>query len=106
MKDIIHIEWGTAQTELSFLDLSQKLREYMQNYNSPHGGNRLCIPADLLLNKENYYTYKNNLLEERNRHIKNELFSYIGLPEDASFDDFARKFGGLTKAEILKKLND
>ena len=102
----LHVEWGTAAITVPYEKISAELREYMKDYDSPHSGNMLGIPADLLLSKETSYSYKNNLLEERNRDMRNALFSCIGLPEDASFDDFAVKFGGLTKAEILKKLND
>ena len=35
--------------------------------------------------------------------MRSELFSCLGLDENATFDEFAMMFGGLTQKEILGK---
>lgn len=105
----LHIEWGTAVTALSSNQISEKLREFLKDYHSPHGGVSMGIYPDLLMTSEEVRmqrpAYKFNLLEDINREIRNELFSCLGLTEDATLNEFADKFGGLTKKEILEKIN-
>lgn len=104
----IHAEWGTAKTILPYEQISDKLKELLAGYHSPHGGVSTRIhPSVLLLSedkKSEYYNYKYNLLNKHNQHIKDELFTCLGLSKNSGFDDFAEKFGGLNKAEILKKI--
>ena len=105
----VHIEWGTAVAELSSDQLSDRLKAYLENYHSPFGGVALGIePYILTASEEERKTLpavKGNLLEEANRDMKNELFACLGLDPDASFDEFAVKFGGLSRATILKKMS-
>jgi len=104
----LYVEWGTASVELPYSSLSPNLIQLLSNYTSPHAGVSISIRADnWLLSKEERktkYYWKNNLLEEYNKHIKEELFVCLGLDKNASFDDFARKYGGLSKEQILKKI--
>ena len=51
-----------------------------------------------------YDNYKNNLLNPKNREFLNEIFACLGLEPNTDFDSFAKKFGGLTKSEILKRI--
>ncbi len=92
----LYVEWGTATTILSYENISQKLKECLHDYHSPHGGVSICVndrPS-----KDAY-----NLLNEVNREVREELFSCLQLNSNADFDDFAIKYGGLTKDEILRK---
>ena len=104
----VHVEWGTAVVELTSDQLSDKLKTYLENYHSPFGGVALGIEPYILTASEterkNLPAVKGNLLEDANRNMKNELFASLGLRPDASFDEFAAKFGGLSRAEILNKL--
>lgn len=104
----LHVEWGTATTELSSSQLPDRLRESLKNYFSPHSG----VSMGIFPNKIGVAQGKKvcidkhelDLLNEQNRELRNQLFLCLGLPSDCSFDDFAKKFGGLTKQEILQKL--
>ncbi len=104
----LYIEWGTAATTLSYSQISEKLREFLVNYKSPYGGVQLTVFPYLMkmsdTEREKSVSYRFDLLEEHNMDIRNELFLCIGLHENATFNDFANKFGGLTKDEILCKL--
>ena len=46
---------------------------------------------------------KDNLLNDANKEMREELFRCLQLDANANFDDFANKFGGLTKEEILQE---
>ena len=74
----------------------------MREYRSPHGGVAISI-SNTALKGEGSYKFKYNLLNDINKGIREELFRCLQLRPDASFDEFANKFGGLTKEEILKK---
>ncbi len=102
----LYVEWGTAVTELAFEDISDRFKEYMKNYISIHRGVALEIGGNIpefLGRTEPTLRYKMNLLNDINKDMRQELLCCLGLNPDADFDDFARKFGGLTKKEILGK---
>lgn len=104
----LYVEWGTANVLLPSDRVSAKLEEYLKEYHSPHGGVSIGIRPTLLTMSEDEKTemwqYKYNLLEDINRDMRNELFACLGLHPDAGFDEFAVKFQGLTKQEILEKM--
>ena len=52
----------------------------------------------------NPYMHRYDLLNDSNREFREELFTCLGLSKDAAFDDFAGKFGGMTKAEIVERI--
>ena len=91
----LYVEWGTAATILPFEQISSELKEYLHEYSSPHGGVTMGI------NKKESSKY--NLLDDINKEMRQELFRCLNLNPDAEFDEFANKYGGLTKEEILKK---
>ncbi len=97
----LYVEWGTAVTILPFERISKKLQEYLRNYRSPHGGVSVGIYPELI--QENSFEYKGNLLNDINKKMRMELFSCLGMDMDATFDEFAMMFGGLTRKEILAK---
>lgn len=102
----LYVEWGMAATILPFERISEKLREYLQEYRSPHGGVSVGVGSllhSMVWHGESEYSYKYNLLNDINKNMRAELFHCLGLDADADFDDFAKKFGGLTKEEILKR---
>lgn len=99
----LYVEWGTATTILPFEHISPKLKEYLREYRSPHGGTAVGI-RNMALRGEESFEYKYNLLNDINKDIREELFRCLGLKINASFDEFANKYGGLTKEEILRKL--
>lgn len=104
----LYVEWGTATTILTYKQLSDKLKAYLSDYHSPHGGVSISIHPDTLLvpeeKKMDIYAFEGNMLEKHNHKLKEELFFCLGLDKNADFDDFAEKIGGLKKAEILKKM--
>lgn len=104
----LYIEWGFAQTLLRYDQLSDELKEYLDSYSSPHGGVSMHIdPCAAVLNERQrqYDSYRNNLLNPENRKILNEIFACLGLNAEATFDQFAEKFGGLSLQDIAERMN-
>ena len=51
------------------------------------------------------YAYKYNLLNPENDGFRKELFTCLGLPENADFDSFNNAFGGLDRERICERIN-
>ena len=104
----LYIEWGTATTTLKYHQISNKLKEYLAQYYCPHGGVSMGIFPNIMLTPEDkrmeIHTYRYDLLEKHNQFLKDELFSCLGLNANADFDDFAKKFGGLKRKDIVRKI--
>ncbi len=94
----LFVEWGMATTILRYENMTEKLREFMKDYFPPHGGVTLGISTFAGLCE------KDNLLDSNNDDIREELFCCLGLEKDADFDDFALKFGGMKKSDIINKM--
>lgn len=97
----LYVEWGTASVILPFEQISDRLRLFLKDYKDMHGGVHIGIFPDF--EAVNIYS-RMDLLNPNNAPMKAELFICLGLNPDAEFDDFAKAFNGLTKAEILKRL--
>ena len=54
--------------------------------------------------RRQYYSYRKNLLNPENREMLSEIFTCLGLNTDTTFDQFAEKFGGLTRQEIVSRM--
>ncbi len=103
----LYVEWGFAQTCLPYADISDKLKEYLKDYSSPHGGVRMGIPTEIFDEQgfRDDYSYKYNLLNPENDGFRKELFACLGLPENADFDSFSKAFGGICKERICERIN-
>lgn len=97
----LYVEWGTATTILPYEHISSKLKEYLKEYSSPHGGVATGID-NIALKGEKSFEYKFNLLNDVNKEMREELFRCLQLNANASFEDFAKKYGGMTKEVILR----
>ena len=103
----LYIEWGFAQTNLYYDQLSDKLKELLLDYRSPHGGVAMSIdPRTAVPDQKHrqYYSYRKNLLNPENQEFLNEIFACLGLNANTTFDQFAKKFGGLTLQEIISRM--
>jgi len=103
----LYIEWGFTHTTLTYNQLSDTLKQQMEDYSSPHGGILMGIdPRDAIpdssCRRRTFYRY--NLLNPENRDILTEIFSCLGMVPDTTFDQFAQKFGGLSSQEIVNRI--
>lgn len=103
----LYIEWGFAQTSLRYDQLSDKLKSLLADYSSPHGGVSMGIdPRSAVPDEKHrqYYSYRKNLLNPENSEMLDEIFACLGLNPGTTFDQFAEKFGGLTRQEIISRM--
>lgn len=102
----LYIEWGLANTYLQWEDISEELRNSLEDYKCPYGGVSLGIsPVDIGRTQEapmKGYNYRYNLLLPHNADKLKLIFRSLGLPEDTDFDGFARAFGGITAEEYIR----
>ena len=104
---MLYIEWGFAQTKLCYEQLSDKLKEFLLDYSSPHGGVSISIDPRAAVpdqRRRQYYSYQKNLLNPENQEFLNEIFACLGVDANTTFDRFAKKFGGLTLQEIVSRM--
>lgn len=100
----LYIEWGFTRTSLRYEQLSDKLKTFLADYSSPHGGVSMAIDPRSAVPDEKYrqhYSYQKNLLNPENHEILSEIFTCLGLNADTTFDQFAEKFCGLTRKKII-----
>jgi hypothetical protein len=80
--------------------MSDKLKSQLDCF--PFSCNGVCtwIDPDFISSGDSAH----NFLHLKNSELRAEVFSCLGLPVDTSFDQFAKKFGGLTLQEIVSKM--
>lgn len=107
----IHIEWGFAQTEIPYEEVTEELRNLMKEYSNEYTGARFSITYhNCGITDEELYrrfpdlTARYNLLNKMNRDKLNMIFRYLGLNADTDFDQFAMKFGGITRQEFIDRI--
>ena len=88
--------------------MTSELREFFDGYHSTHGCVHVGIVPEYAIAAERpeLPAFRNDLLSEGNRHIREILFDCLGLGPDADFDTFARAFGGLSLAQILERMKE
>lgn len=106
MERPVWVEWGFARTCLERSAMTPELREFFDGYHSTHGGVHIGIVPEYAIAAERpeLPEFRNDLLSEGNRQIREKLFDCLRLGPDADFDTFARAFGGLSSAQILERM--
>jgi hypothetical protein len=96
----MNVEWGFSYTTLTYDQMSDKLKSQLDCF--PFSCNGVCtwIDPDFISSGDSAH----NFLHLKNSELRAEVFSCLGLPVDTSFDQFAKKFGGLTLQEIVSKM--
>lgn len=99
----IVIEWGTVRIDRTFRSFTTELIDDVKKkccsyYNDTMGISPLYA-KDADFNQRGCLTLQDEIA------VSKALFSCLGLSPDATFDDFARKFGGKTKQQLLALLS-
>lgn len=108
-KDDVPVEWGFCSTIIRWAEIPADVRQRLAGYQTPHGGVMIGIPPDYAVPDEKHRSYcffRDNLLSQHNDSFRRELLRLAGLPEDAGFDEFAIRFGGLTRQEIADRMQN
>lgn len=102
----MHIEWGFARVALTYDQISDELKGQLDRFPLQTYG--VCTGIDPSFaspeGTSNLADYTQDLLHPKNSDLLPAVFACLGLEADTTFDQFAEKFGGLTRREILDKM--
>ena len=100
------IEWGFASVKLTNDQLSDVLKGQLDRFALQTGGVSTGIGPDFTSvdGSANWADDQYDLLDPRNSDLRAEIFTCLGLDADTSFDQFAEKFGGLTRSQIISRM--
>jgi len=94
------VEWGFAHATLKHPRISPRLKRLLAGY-VPINGFTEINPRQLVNQEFTPFFERSDICSEKNTALRNELFACLGLPADCTFDQFAKKFGGISTNEIL-----
>lgn len=101
-------EWGMCQTTLKLTDEQLELHnQYVKGiiWDDHITGLRI-LTNDIECKAETGTPYSiSSVWHEKNRIARRFWFGLLNLSEDADFDEFNKKYGGMTRSEIIKRLN-
>lgn len=103
----VPVEWGLCSTVIPWRKIPEELRQLLADYDTPHSGVRIGIsPEDALPDEKQraYHDYRANLLNPHNDALRAAILRLTGLPDGSGFDEFAVRFGGLTRQEIADRM--
>lgn len=95
----ISLEWGTACVQLSNADISPELRAQIRKNCRGAWFNTWGINS--MYSRQNRFHERGSLTLPEEIETVNALFPCFGLPENGTFDDFAWKWGGVSKADLI-----
>lgn len=100
------IEWGFASVKLTNDQLSDVLKGQLDRFALQTGGVSTGIGPDFapVDGSPNWADDRYDLLDPRNSDLRSEVFACLGLDADTTFDQFAEKFGGLTRSQIISRM--
>ncbi len=109
--ETLYVEWGFVSFEMPWNDVPEELRRMLDDGVYYNGGVSLGIHGDYcgmtlaaILKESPQVLMQYDLLLPENRDKFALVMRSLGLPEDCGYDDFARKYGGITRAEYIRLL--
>ena len=108
----LYVEWGFASFEIPWENVPDNIRQFLDEGRYFDGGVSLGIRGDLcgkrlddILKKYPKHMIRHNLLLPENRDKFNLVMNFFGLPNDCTVDDFAVKYGGITRQQYIRLIN-
>ncbi len=100
------IEWGFASVTLTYDQICDGLKGQLNRFALMSGGVFTGIDPSFasIENFPNWAYDKCDLLNPENSDLRAEVFACLGLDADTTFDQFAEKFGGLTRSQIISRM--
>ena len=109
----LRVEWGFASFETPWEKTSDALRELLARgayYNTCAflriSGDDCGKTLEEILRDSPRASIQNNLLLPENRDRFKLVMNRLGLPKDCSYDDFAKKFGGITRQKYIELIKE
>ena len=111
--DSLYIEWGFATCEVPWREVPDSIKHLLREGHYANSGVRLGISGEycgrslteILRESPNNVT-QYELLQPENRLKFNLIMNKLGLPDDCTYDDFAEKFGGITRQRYIELLKE
>ncbi len=108
----LYVEWGFVSFEIPWENVSDDIRRLLDEGKYFEGGVSLGIRSDLcgrtlddILKESPKHMIRHNLLLPENRDKFNLVMNFLGLPNDCTVDDFAAKYGGITRQQYIGLIN-
>ena len=108
----LYVEWGFSSFEIKWENVPDNIRQFLDEGVYFEGGVALGIQGELcgktldeILKETPKRRIQYNLLLPENRDKFNLVMNFLGLPNDCSIDDFAEKYGGISRKEYIELLN-
>ena len=105
----MYVEWGFSSFEIPWENVPDTIRQLLDEGAYFDGGVAIGIRADLcgktldeILKETPKHVIRHNLLLPENRDKFNLVMHFLGLPNDCTLDDFAAKFGGISRKEYVE----
>lgn len=105
----LYVEWGFASLNIPWENVPCNIRKLLDEGTFCDGGVALGISADLcgksladILKECPNHMIRFNLLLPENRDKFNTIMNFLGLPDDCTIDDFALKYGGVTRQRFIE----
>ena len=100
------IEWGFSSVTLNYDQISDALKCQLDRFPLQTDGVFTGIDPCFVSveGSPNYADDRADLLNPKNSDLRAKVFACLGLHTDTTFDQFAKKFGGLTLQEIVSRM--
>ena len=104
----MYVEWGFVKFDIPWANIPEDIRAMLAEGEYFNGGVSLGIRlsecgktlADILAEHPKS-TIQYDLLLPENRDKFNAVMAFLGLPDNCTYDDFARKYGGITRQDYI-----
>ncbi len=104
----LRVEWGFSFVEIPWDEAPERMRSEISTWRNFTKGVSLSIEGDLcgksleeILKDRPGHMIQHDLALPENRDKFNFLMTFLGLPENCTLDEFAAKFGGLSRQEYI-----
>lgn len=105
----LYIEWGFSSFEIPWENVPDNIRHLLDEGAYFDGGVAMNISSDLcgktlddILKETPKHKIQHNLLLPENRNKFNLVMNFLGLPDNCTLDDFAAKYGGISRQEYIE----
>lgn len=105
----LYVEWGFSSFEIPWENVPDNIRQLLEEGAYFDGGVAMSISADLcgktlddILKENPKHMIRHNLLLPENREKFNLVMNFLVLPDGCTLDDFAAKYGGISRQEYIE----
>lgn len=108
----LYVEWGFASFEIPWENVPDNIRKLLEEGVYFDGGVAMGISADLcgkslseILKEAPRHLIQYDLLLPENQEAFHQIMNFLGLPENCTLDDFAARYGGISRQEYISLIS-